>query len=486
MLLLGARVGTRVRGIVSALSCAFLLCAAAAPAHAARPFTTAITDDVWLAGGPAWVQNTVATRARVALLDIDWAANESSAPPPGADPSDPSGPQFNFASIDATVRLFKGSGISPAFVVTDAPSWAEAPGGPARLRVLGAWKPNAAAYGQFAAALARRYSGSYPDPINPGQKLPRVRYYQAWAEANFTVHLAPQWTRSRGRWVATGAALYRNMLNDFYSGVKRVHSDNFVIATGLGPFGDPQPGSCPSLQVGNGCRTAPALFVRELLCLQGQGLRPLPCPNPPHFDAMAVDPYEVGAPTTHALGPDDVSAPDLGKLSRILTRAQQLHRVLPRGRKQLWVTEFGYDSNPPNPYGVSLTTQARWLEEALYIFYTEHVDTAVWYLVRDQASSYNASDYFTGLYYYSGTSKPALEAFRFPFVVWPSGRAATAWGIAPRTGTLAIQTRRGHSWKTLFRLRVTAGGTFAHHVSASLRGNFRAIVSGETSLVWHR
>src|SRR5207248_1147368 len=112
------------------------------------------------------------------------------------------------------------------------------------------------------------------------------------------------------------------------------------------------------------CRMRPIMFTRGLLCLSGQSLRSKPCPDPAHFDAIAIDPYEVGNPSTRAVNVDDVSVPDLGKLTRVVRKAVSAGRALPRRPKQLWVTEFGYDSNPPNPTAVSLATQARWLDQA--------------------------------------------------------------------------------------------------------------------------
>jgi hypothetical protein len=199
---------------------------------------------------------------------------------------------------------------------------------------------------------------------------------------------------------------------------------------------------------------------------------------------MAIDPYEVGGPGTHAMNIDDVSVPDLGKLTRIQNRAVSVGRALPGRHKQLWVTEFGYDSNPPNPGGVSLTRQAMFLEQAMYTFWQEGVSTAVWYLIRDQAAGFAQNTYYTGLYFYNGTAKPVVEAFRFPFLLWPSGTHNQVWGIAPHSGSLVVQRKVGNSWKTLFHTGVSAGNVFTRNVSAGLHGSFRAMVGGETSLVW--
>lgn len=447
----------------------------AAPASAARPLTRGFADDVWFTGGMPWITRTVATGAKVVLIEADWNALEPHRPSGGLT-SDPSSPAFNFGQTDAIAREFAGTGIQVAFLVTDAPQWAERGGGPKALEAAGAWKPDAKAFGQLAAALARRYSGSYPDPLNPGRTLPRVRYYQAWAEPNLSVHLAPQWTKTKHGFVPASPALYRSLLNAFYAGVKRAHSDNVVLTAGFAPYGD-QPG---------GQRMPPAQFVRELSCLHGERLARERCPNPAHFDVLAMDPYEVGPPTQHAFNRDDVSAPDLGKLTRILRRAQQLHLLRPGGRKRLWVTEFSYDSNPPNPTAVSTKTQARWLEESFYEFWSEGASAVIWYLVRDQTGPF-ATAYFSGVYFRNGRPKPSLEAYRFPFVVMPgAGGRETVWGIAPRTDVLAVQRAQGRSWRTLFRLRARAGGVFVKRISSNVTGDFRATVGGERSLVWSR
>ncbi len=419
------------------------------------------------------------------MLTISWAQAEPSAPRNLADATNPAGSQFNFGYVDRMVREFAGTSVAPVFMVSYAPPWAEQPGGPASLEAAGAWEPDATAFGQFATALARRYSGSYPDPLHRGLVLPRVRYFQAWAEANFSIHLAPQWTKKGGRWVPAAPQIYRGLLNSFYAGVKAVHPDNLVITTGFAPYGDPA-GPCSNHASGNGCRMPPALFAREMLCLHGHALTPESCPTPAHFDVLAMDPYEVGPPTTPALSADDASAPDLGKMTRIVNAAVALGRALPRSHKRLWVTEFSYDSNPPNPTAVSLATQARWLEESFFVFWREGVDTVFWYLVRDQAGKDYNTSYFSGVYFFNGQPKPSLEAYRFPLVVMPSGHSATVWGIAPRGGRVAVERQSGRSWKTLFRIRDSAGGVFVRKISSRLRGNFRAVVGGEASLVWRR
>jgi hypothetical protein len=460
--------------------------ASAKPARAATTFTRGFTDDVWWDGiGQTWIPKTVATGARTVLLEVDWSGVQPNAPSPGSNPASPADPQYQFSYIDALVRSFAHTPISVAFLVTDAPRWAEAPGGPASLEADGAWMPNARALGQFAQALAGRYSGHFPDPAHVGRKLPRVRYYQAWGEANINIHLSPQWTLRNGRYVPASPGIYRSMLDAFYAGVKHASRSDMVVASGLGPYGDP-PGRCVNQQAGNGCRIPPAEFLRDLLCLGGESLKPLRCTNPAHFDALAINPYEVGPPTQAAVNIDDVTAPDMHKLTRIESMALRTGRLLPRAHKQLWVTEFSYDSNPPNPTAISVATQARWLEQSLYVFWKQGVNTFIWYLVRDQQPKYNPADYYSGVYFNNGRRKPSYEAFRFPLVVMPSGSGqATAWGISPRTGSVVVQQRSARSWKTVFVVKVRAGAVFERTVPVVAHGHYRAVIHHEASLVWN-
>ena len=443
-------------------------------AGAASSLTRGFADDVWFdAVGPQWVPRTVTAGARTVLLEVDWRSVEPVAPAPPFDPTSATDPQYNFGYLDAVMREFAGTAISPTLLVTDAPRWAQGPGGTTTLYDAGAWKPDAGELGRFATALASRYSGSFADPLSPRRTLPRVRYFQAWAEANLNVHLSPQWTRAGGGYRPAAPGIYRGMLDAFYAGIKRARADDVVLTTGLGPYGD-LPG---------GRRIPPVAFLRDLLCV-GSGAHTDGCPGTARFDVLAADPYEVGPPTQRAGVTDDASAPDLGLLSTVVRRGVRAGTALPRAHKRLWVTEFSYDSNPPNPQAVSVATQARWLEQSLYVFWREGVDTVFWYLIRDQVGSFDTA-YFSGVYFRNGARKPSFEAYRFPLVVSRTGRIAQVWGIAPHTGALVVQRRVGSVWRTVFTRRARAGAVFTGVVAAGQRGSYRAVVGGETSLVWN-
>ncbi len=113
------------------------------------------------------------------------------------------------------VRGAASAGVTPLLVVSHAPAWAEAPGR-WPYAYPGSWSPSPAALEAFAAALARRYDGSYPDPAAPGQPLPQVRALQAWNEPNLARYLEPQWVVQNEHWSAFSPLAYRQLLNGFY------------------------------------------------------------------------------------------------------------------------------------------------------------------------------------------------------------------------------------------------------------------------------
>ena len=464
------------RGSLVAVALALALSSAPAAASAASPFTTGFTDGAFSLPAPEgdlWLGRAQAAGASIVLLGASWSAIAPQRPPNPRDPNDPS---YDWSTLDATVRSAAARGLKIVLSVSSAPSWAEGANRPPAADP-GTWRPDAGAFGAFMGAIALRYSGRFADPAVPAARLPRVAYWQAWSEPNLDNHLAPQWTGGQAHPVPASPAIYRGLLNAAYAAVKAVDAGNTVITGGTAPFGDPP---------GQG-RMQPARFVRELLCLSGT--RPAPCANPAHFDILAHHPYSVAAPSRAARNRDDVSVPDLAKLTRPLRAAERSGRALPRGHKRLWVTEFSYDSNPPDPQGVPESTHARYLEEAFYLFWRQGVDTAIWFNVRDQAPdpSYETT-YQSGVYFRDGRPKLAFQAYRFPFVTErTTGANVQAWTRSPATGRLAIerQTAAGQ-WTTIATADVGRGAVVVRQLRLPGATHLRARIGSDISLVWRQ
>jgi hypothetical protein len=290
------------------------------------------------------------------------------------------------------------------------------------------------------------------------------------------------------------------MLNASYKAVKRVNPNMIVVTGGTSPYGDPPGGPYPS-----GGRVRPVQWWQKFLCVKpakskgkAKGrkakkrkatayVRARTCSGEPMFDVLAHNPIDNtgGGPLKHGPHRFDASTPDLGRVVAVLRAAERLGTVS-GGRHPVWVTEFWWDSNPPNPTGARLATQARWLEQSLYLFWKAGADTAINFEFRDSAWAPDVrSGFQSGVYFLDGRPKPSLTAFRFPFVTERiNRRALRAWGKAPESGTLKIQRRQGSHWSTVRKLQVAQGSVFLTRFRLSGKQRLRAIVGSSQSLVW--
>ncbi len=447
----------------------------ASGAQAARGLTTGFADTILdepdAATRDFWFKRAVKADAGLVMFYTSWRGITGNRRP--ASPADPADPAYNFAELDAAVRDASGRGLDVVIAATYAPEWAEGSGRPQSV-LPGAWKPDPAALGQFAQALAARYSGLFTPPR--GERLPRVEYFQPWSEPNLTGALAPQYENGR----PSSPELYRRLLNSFYDGVDSVNPRAKVVAAGTAPYGDPK--STNSL--------APVRFWRDVLCLHDRKrLLPTACPQPAKLDVFAHNAITYpGGPTRRAALADNAATADFGKLRRVVRAAERHGTVLPaKGRRPLWATEMWWDSNPPDrKYGVPLARHARWIEQALYILWKNGASVAVNLKVGDDGKGDFGFDdtHQSGLYFRNGKPKPALRAFRFPFVAERKGKRAIAWGKAPKSGKLVIQRRAAGGWRGVGSKRVRAGDVFKRRLGRGAKGTLRARIGSTKSLTW--
>jgi hypothetical protein len=459
----------RVGGFVCAVVVVIGLTASTGAANlqsagiARGPLLTGIVDSFGREEAPIMFRQVRTAGGSIARFGLYWA----NVAPPGARPAgfnaaDPADPNYRWSSLDREVQLAVAAGLEPIVSVENPPTWAR----------LGDGRPDAEALGAFATAAATRYGGSFGG-------LPRVRYWQVWNEPNLSVFLSPQFEGSD----AVSPEIYREMTNVFARAVHGVHADNVVIAGGQAPFGKPITRRVTYVGV------SPLRFMREMLCMTGR-TNPRPsCSQRAEFDIWTHHPYTAGGPTKQANNPDDVSLGDLPEMRRLLEAAIAAHHVVSRQSVRFWVTEFSWDSNPPDPKGVPARLHARWVAEAMYRMWKSGVSLVTWFLVRDEplASSRNQS----GLYFNSGGSyandrpKLALTAFRFPVVAFPSGARILVWGRTPAgvPGTVTVEQQRAGSWFRLASLRANRYGIFTARLRGlSKRGSLRARFRSSTSL----
>jgi hypothetical protein len=172
-------------------------------------------------------------------------------------------------------------------------------------------------------------------------------------------------------------------------------------------------------------------------------------------------------------------------MKRLLNAAIQQGRFSSRGAVAFWVTEFGWDSSPADPRGVPLRLHARWVSEALYRMWDAGVTLVTWYRLRDGPADGPVQ---SGLWFRCtagiacDTPKSlSLQAFRFPFVAFRSGkRRVRVWGRTP-DGTAAkvvIERSSKGKWRKLRTLRAGANGVFRKRIRGPRRGSIRARLAG--------
>jgi hypothetical protein len=421
-----------------------------------------------------------AAGASLIRLSVNWGTVSFAPPLTAAGARDPNSHEYRWGPLDAQVRAVVGAGLEPLVVadgLQSVPAWFEGPDRPpfSDSARPGTWRPSPAAFGDFAHALATRYSGSWTDG---GPPLPRVRYFQAYNEPNLPEYLSPQWVGTS----AESPTSYRAMLGAFYDAVKAVHRDDVVVTAGLAPYGDPVVGR----------RMPPLYFARKLLCVDGDvHLSARRCP-PVKFDVFAYNAYPFEDPRLRPDIRDDVRLDD-GDYRRVLRLAAAAGTITRRQAGSIWVTELGWDVAPavePTPWrSVSAEDQARYLATALGLLSRDGVGAVLWFNLRD----YPAVTSFTtgsGLFRWSpdvraDSPKPAYTAFRFPLTAFVSGRRTQVWGRAPLRGRVVLERgARSGTWRRVAVLAAGRDHVFTGNERLAAGTPLRAVQGETTSLTW--
>jgi hypothetical protein len=490
------------------LACLLALLLLAAPAHAARGQERTFQDDNRLIyADPPAVAATLdelkglgVDRVRITLVWRNIApGNTEARKPAGFDATDPDDyPKGAWDRWDTVLRLATERGIAVNFnPSTPAPHWAT--GTPSRPDLKETWEPDAAEFGNFVRAAARRYDGT--------RGVPRVDYWSIQNEPNQAGWLTPQWVQRDGAWVEAAPRLYRAMVASAWTALQETgHGGGTILVGETAPKG---------LRTNRGeTRSIDALrFIRRLYCLDdnlqvlagaaaaAQGcptadqVAAFPAANPGLFRATgwAHHPYElVFAPNRRPSWRDWATMGNLGDLQALLRRIHARYAQPLRGNVPLYLTEFGYQTNPPDRFGVTPARQAAYLNHAEYLAWRNPgVRTLAQFLLTDDGEPVSRT-FQSGLRYLDGRAKPALRAYGFPVHV-PSprvrrGQRIRVWG-GPKgapAGTrpaVQIQFRRQGTkrWRRIATRRADARGTVNATLRAPGTGALRLAWNGRTS-----
>ncbi len=434
-------------------------------ASAARPLATGVTTpDSTVLGKMAYdrIAQSGATHTRIIVF---WSRTVGEEQPVGWNPEDPADPNYDWSYPDQQVRDAVAAGLTPLIQIHSAPKWAErchAPDEP------GICDPDPAAFVAFATAALKRYSGSFDG-------LPWVRYWQPWNEPNLHIFFKPQ-RRGAER---PSPTLYRTLLNQFATAVKVSNPRNLVVGGGLAPLGGTN-------------SIGPLDFTRRLLCMKGRA-KPKPirgCNHKTRFDIWAVNPYTTGGPTHQAVNRDDVQLGDLPEMARLIKAAKRAGKIVSSSsRIPFWVTEFSWDSRPPDPGGLPMSTLTRWTAEAMYRSWQAGVENFFWFTLRDwprvpgepYANTIESGLYFRGATLAQDRPKRVLQAFEFPFVAFRKANSISIWGrtAKAKSGRVVIRyaKRSRQKGSRIKVVRADRFGVFKANIRTKLGKKNRGFVT---------
>jgi hypothetical protein len=382
---------------------------------------------------------------------------------PSFNAADPNAyPAGNWAPFDAVINTAQRLGLKVDLTVAGgAPRWAEASAAPKANGVnpnFVAWRPNAAAYGQFMQAVGTRYSGTFV-PSGQAAPLPRVHFWAIFNEPNFGQDLGPQATKDSTYFNAP--IMYRQLVNSGWQALQATGHGHDTILIGELAAEGAEPGRNPKRTgglPGNYGQTRPLLFIRDLYCvnsrfrlLRGGAAKATGCPtsaagsrrfrsqNPGLFNAsgFADHPYaQGGSPVSRAGNKADFATfPDFGNLESTLDR---VNRIYGSGKRYtIYNTEYGEITNPPKgrPYP-SPAVAAYYINWAEYLSWkSRRVGSYMQYLLKDPPPTAGAySGFASGLEFYDGKPKATWPAYQIavymPHTSFSHNAKEEIWGNA--------------------------------------------------------
>jgi hypothetical protein len=379
----------RAVALLLALTATALL--AATSASASRFIQHGIFDDTQINyGNPDQVFPMLKTlKTQMIRVNLVWGGPNGVARRRPVNPMNSNDPAYDWAVYDRTVRYASQYGIKVVFSIVGTPPWANSAAGlnvvPRRILDLE----------RFATAAARRYSGSWRD--RAGQVVPPVRYWLAWNEPNNPLFLRPQYRRVRGKLVVQSAIDYAKICNAVVKGVRKTTIGASKVACGVtGPRGNNNPSSArPAL--------SPLPFLRAMKKAGAKGFDAYA--HHPYYGKRQETPSTPPPPGIHGNAPTAITLGNINVLVREVTRLY--------GNKRIWITEYGYQTNPPDRvFGVTFANQAKYMTQA-YGIARRHprIDMFLWFLLKDERRAV-AAGWQSGLLTDTGRRKPSFAAFQ--------------------------------------------------------------------------
>jgi hypothetical protein len=413
-----------------ALGALFVLALALPGAAAAsRSQWSMVEDHPYLVrSGPAVRDATLneikALGADAIRVEVKWsevAPDPAANSKPSFDARDP-GAYPGFEPYDDLVRKATAMGFRVLITLApDAPDWATAGGRG------GNYKVDSRDFADFARAVGTRYSGVFAG-------LPKVGWWSIWNEPNHIFFIKPRSQAPR---------VYRRLVQRGLPALKASVPGARVLVGELAPVGT-------ATKV-----LGPLRFLQQWLCvdksykrLRGRAARAAGCNGFKRVSANGFAHHPYGPAGAVPPKRDIVNMVSIRKLASALDKSARAGRIS-RGLG-IYNTEFGYQTNPPDPFiGTSPSRQAEilnTLEEFSYR-YARLKSYSQYLLYDDPARSGPAAlrwaGFQTGLRFNGGATKPSYDAYRLPLSVKRQSRGVRIWGrVRPGTGARYVQLQR--------------------------------------------
>lgn len=415
-----------VWALVAVAACVLALPAGAA---ASRSQWSLVEDHGYLVrSGPivreATLDEIQALGAEAIRIEIKWtevAPDPSANRKPSFDATDP-GAYPGFEPYDDLVLRAAAKGFRILITLApDAPDWATAGGRG------GNYKVDSRDYGDFARAVGTRYSGAYAG-------LPKVTWWSLWNEPNHIFFVKPRSQAPR---------VYRRMVDRALPALKSAVAGARVLVGELAPVGT-------ATKV-----LGPLRFLQQWLCvdkrykrLRGRAARKAGCKRFRRVRANGFAHHPYGPVGEVPPRRDIVNMVSIRRLGSALDKAGRAGRIT--RRLGIYNTEFGYQTNPPDPFiGTTPSRQAEilnTLEEYSYRY--SRLRSYSQYLVYDDPArsgptALKWAGFQTGLRFNGGNPKPAYDAYRLPISVKKQRRGVRIWGrVRPGSGIRSVQIQR--------------------------------------------
>ena len=390
---------------------AVVACVGGGSARAAKSIQYGSQDDAWLQYGPGTLNQRLATFKRLGVplvrFTLHWNAIAARRPREADSPRDRA---YNWRRSDRILRGLRRYGLTPVVTLVGTPAWANG-GRPPNFA-----PPRPRDFRAFARAAAERY--------------PWVRYWLIWNEPN-----KPLWLRP------TRAAIYvQHLLNPGYEAIHAVLPHALVGGGVTAPRGG----------LGG---VAPVTWLHGMAAAHAK------------LDAYAHHPYPLRPSETPSSGGcRNCPSITMATLPKLLILVRRYF-----GPKPVWLTEYGYQTNPPDTFlGVPPKRQATLLGlAAMRAWRLSRVTMLIQYLYRDEPV---LSRFQTGLVFADGRPKPALQAFELPFAEMRRvGSETTVWAQirsgAPGRRRYRLEILHGNEWKAIGHDRLTdSSGVFVRTI----------------------